>query len=337
MWSTAPANAGQFAYWTLDPPGDTTITNLSYAGMFSAWGGWTAQWVAYFGPNRNANLADVGGGDDCAVTSCSTGTVLATGGSTSVAISGATRIGVGVFCHAAAGYPANNSQSLFGPAGSINVWKATLTIDEPSAPVMSAIGGSVYGADSTGWISDRNAPAGPGWTANGQASDPGGVCALNLSLGGLSTSNDVIPNFGSTTPCQTGTQSATVNLNPCQPGGLGPGSYSASASASNPAAMVSYASGGTFNVECSGPSVSVLSTEVLGRWYPGPQTVSVNASDPSGLQGPVSCSVGRQPAVSIQPSQLPYALRVTPGRLERCGLQRGEQCQLHDEPDSTAR
>ena len=63
-------------------------------------------------------------------------------------------------------------------------------------------------------------------------------------------------------------------------------------------------------VECSGPQLSISSTENLNAWYPGPQTVEVAASDQSGLQGPVNCTVAGQP-VTIQQSQLPYALAVS--------------------------
>ena len=101
-----------------------------------------------------------------------------------------------------------------------------------------------------------------------------------------------------------------MDLDPCEPGGLGPGSYTPSASAQNPADMSFSVTGSQFNVECSGPQLSVTSTENLNTWYPGPQTVEVAASDESGLQGPVSCTIAGQP-VTIQQSQLPYALPVS--------------------------
>ncbi len=78
----------------------------------------------------------------------------------------------------------------------------------------------------------------------------------------------------------------------------------------NPANMWSSASSAQFSVECTGPSVAVTSTENLGTWYPSAQQVDVDASDESGLQGPVTCTVGSS-SVTIPTSQLPYVLPVT--------------------------
>ena len=137
-----------------------------------------------------------------------------------------------------------------------------------------------------------------------------------MTAGSLTAGDDVTPNFGSSsgTPCTTGSPSAVLNLNPCAPGGLPAGRYTPTASASNPADMVSSTSGATIEVECSGPLVSVDSTEGLSKWYSGPQTVEVNASDESGLQGDISCTVGPDgdtQTVTISPSQLPYLLPVS--------------------------
>src|SRR5262249_33920345 len=92
------------------------------------------------------------------------------------------------------------------------------------------------------------------------------------------------------------------------------GKYTSSASATNPANMTSSTTGGLIQVECSGPSVNVTSTQNLADWYTGQQAVVVNASDESGLQGNVSCSVGPagdQQTVPLAPSQLPYSLPIT--------------------------
>ena len=299
VWSAAPGVGSEAgAYW-LDAPAGTSITGLSYAGVFSSQGGWVAHWATSENGSGDPTSSDCGTKQDC-----NGGTFY--GASYSVPNSGL--IGFGIWCDASS-CAQNGVGSLFGPAGSANVFNATVTITEPSAPALTAVGGTVYDENPTGWISNQNAPS-AGWAAFVQASDPAGVCALNLSVGGLNGSNDVSPNFGSARPCQTGNPSAQVALNPCQPGGLGPGSYSASASASNPAAMVSSTTGGQFNVECSGPSVALSSTKDLNAWYSGPQTVDVAASDPSGLQS-LGCAVDGQPVAFAQSSPPSYTLQIT--------------------------
>ncbi len=299
VWSASSGLGSEAgAYW-LHAPAGTTITGLTYEGMFSSYGGWVAHWATSEG----------GGGDptgDCGTTQdCTQGTLSGPGGTlgdSSYSVPNASLIGFGLWCDAAT-CAQNSADSLFGPAGSANVLNATVTINEPTPPSLTISG------SPPSWISNANAPNG-GWQMAAQASDPGGVCDLNLSVGPLTGSDDVTPNFGSATPCRTGTQGTTIDLNPCEPGGLGSGSYPASASAENPAGMWSSTSGGQINVECSGPALSVSSTENLGAWYPGPQTVEVAASDESGLQGDLDCTVGQQ-TVSLAPSQLPYALAVT--------------------------
>ena len=62
-----------------------------------------------------------------------------------------------------------------------------------------------------------------------------------------------------------------------------------------------------------GSAGDVDSTENLDTWYPSEQAVDVNASDPSGLSGNVTCTVGpsgSQQTVRIASAQLPYALRL---------------------------
>ncbi|MGO9791165.1 MAG: hypothetical protein ACLP8S_17200 [Solirubrobacteraceae bacterium] len=292
VWSGGSAVGSEAgAYWLRAPAG-TSITGLTYAGLFNSYGGWVAHWAT----------SESGGGDpvdDCDTTQSCTGGALS---DESRSVANASLIGFGLWC-AASSCEQNSSESAFGPAGSANVFNATVTITEPSPPSLNITG------FPTGWISNENAPSG-GWTVSASASDPAGVCDLSLSVAGLSQIADVTPNYGSAIPCHTGTPQTAVNLNPCESGGLGAGSYTPTAAADNPAGMRSSATSSQFNVECSGPQLSVSSTENLGVWYAAPQTVDVDASDPSGLYGDVDCSVGQQ-TVAIAPSQLPYSLVVS--------------------------
>jgi hypothetical protein len=290
-WSTGQASGTEAgAYW-LHAPAGTSITGLTYAGVFASFDGWVAHWATSEG----------GGGDptdDCGTTQdCSTGA-----GDESFPVANASLIGFGLWCDAAT-CDQNFSESPYGPAGSANVFNATVTINEPNPPSMN------IRTFPTGWISNENAPGG-GWAVIAAASDPAGVCDLSLSVAGLTQAADVTPNYGSPTPCSTTEQPVQLNLDPCEPGGLGPGSYTPTASAENPAGMWSSATSSQFYVECSGPQLSVSSTENLGAWYSDQQTVDVDASDPSGLTGDVNCSAGQQ-TVAIAPSQLPYALVVS--------------------------
>jgi hypothetical protein len=292
------------AYWLRAPAG-TAITGLSWAGAFNSDGGWVAHWATALN----------GGGDPGADCGTLQGCSVNFPNDDSVAVNNASLIGFGLWCDAST-CAKNAAGSLFGPAGSANVFNATIYINDPSPPPL-VIKGNVYGYNPSGWISDRNVPNSEGqWTLTASATDPGGVCNLNIQVASLGASNDTTPNYGasSATPCNTSGPSAVLNLNPCQAGGLPAGRYTSSASATNPANMTSSTTGGLIQVECSGPTVNVTSTQNLANWYTGQQAVVVSAGDESGLQGNVSCSVGpggdRQ-AVTIAPSQLPYSLPVT--------------------------
>jgi hypothetical protein len=303
VWSVNQANGTMTgAYWLRAPAG-TSITGLSFSGAFSSYGGWVAHWATSMN----------GGGDpttDCGTTQ---GCVYDFPWPASFAVNNANMIGFGLWCHAST-CAKDSSQSMFGPAGSANVFDAVVSINDPQPPALSVYG-TAYTKNTTGWISDRNASEGSPWSVYASASDPGGVCDLNVEIGSLSASSDATPNYGSSTatPCPT-SPTAVLNLNPCQSGGLPAGKYTSSASAMNPANMTSYATGGQIQVECSGPQVNVTSTENLTNWYTGTHYVEVDAGDESGIQGDVTCTVGpagSQQTVAISSSQLPYSLPVT--------------------------
>ena len=114
VWSSGrAASAGDFEYWSLTAPVGTEITSLSYSGAFAAWGGWTSQWQAYSGSSYT-NIGDPTNGGDCSISACN---AYATGTSAiTVPVINASRIGFGIFCHAAL-CPVNSGSSMFGPAG----------------------------------------------------------------------------------------------------------------------------------------------------------------------------------------------------------------------------
>ena len=289
-WSSGAGTGTEAGGYWLHAPAGTSITSLTYAGVFNSEGGWSAHWAT----------AENGGGDpttgDCD-SNCSSGTFL----DASYSVPNASLIGFGLWCDQAT-CDQNSSQSLFGPAGTANVFNATIWINDPEPPSLAIT------ATPHQWISDRAGAS----AISASASDPGGICSLTLSAGSLVASNDVVANDGSSagTPCRTGQVPVSLDVRPCQPGGLGPGQYAISASAMNPASMTSSTDGGQFSVECSGPQVSVTSTENLGVWYSGTQYVVVDASDESGLQGPVTCTVGSA-TVTVPAAQLPDTVPVT--------------------------
>ena len=294
VWSAEAANGAQAgAYW-LDAPAGTSIIGLAYAGSFSAYGGWVAHWATSGG----------GGGDPVSDCDTSQSCIENDPGDTAWPVADASEIGFGLWCDAST-CSKNSSDSMFGPAGSANVFNATVTIDEPSPPSLAH-----RRASPTGWISNKNAPGG-GWAANASASDPAGVCNLNLSVGSLSSTNDVAPNYGSATPCsdrRRHRRPAAESLPQRRPGG---GELHAPGVGDEPREHVGpRRAARQFSVECTGPSVAVTSTENLGAWYPSAQQVDVDASDESGLQGPVTCTVGSS-SVTIPTAQLPYVLPVS--------------------------
>lgn len=123
VWSTGSASGTEAgAYWLRAPAG-TSITGLAYAGTFDSYGGWVAHWAT----------AQSGDGDptsDCAKTqNC----VSQFTSAASFAVANVPLIGFRLWCDEST-CAANSADSLYGPAGSANVYNATVTINDPNAP-----------------------------------------------------------------------------------------------------------------------------------------------------------------------------------------------------------
>ena len=141
VWSAEAANGAQAgAYW-LDAPSGTSIIGLAFAGSFNAYGGWVAHWATSGG----------GGGDPVSDCGTSQSCLDNDPGDTSWSVDDASEIGFGLWCDASS-CSKNSSDSMFGPAGSANVFNATVTIDEPTPPSLR------ISTSPSGWISNRNGP-----------------------------------------------------------------------------------------------------------------------------------------------------------------------------------
>ena len=148
-WSVEQANGSMAgAYW-LHAPAGTAITGLTFAGTFDSFGGWVAHWATAGG----------GGGDpveDCGETSnCFSNTPTDTAWS----VDDASEIGFGLWCDASTCAANAKGDSIFGPAGTANVYNATVYINDPSAPVLG-LSGTALTDDPGGWISDKTSPTG---------------------------------------------------------------------------------------------------------------------------------------------------------------------------------
>jgi hypothetical protein len=231
VWSTNGAAAASTGagYW-LQAPAGTAITYLTYAGDFSALNGWVSNWAT----NENGS-GDPASWADCPITGCDqTDGGVGSGNPVSVGVANASVIGFGIWCHAASCAP-NNSLSWFGPAGSANVYSAAVDINEQNSPGVS-VGGNIWGENNT-WISGTAPPSG-GWTDSASASDPAGVCILHPYIlnsgGGLvwgDWSQDVTPNWRSTTPCGASSRGYSGSLPIAS---LANGAYTLNLDATNP-------------------------------------------------------------------------------------------------------
>jgi hypothetical protein len=294
--SSAPLPYTNLAEYSMDAPGDTTFARFSYSGAFSAWDGWLAMWVAYGGPGHDQNRWSPGGGVNCTYTNCFT-----IDSNTYGLPAGTNTLQVGVFCLDASTCP---YQSIWSPtpydvAASIDIWQAQIVVDEPNPPNVRIDG------IPQNWVGGNDADQ----TITASAQDPAGVCSLGLSSGGgPSTSTSVPADYGSLTPCG-GDASVGLALDQCQPGGLGTGIYTPSASATDPAELTGSSPGNAIRVECQGPQLSVTANEDLSRWYASPQSFTVSASD--GYSGVASASCTGQQAGSVDLSQPSSTLTVT--------------------------
>ncbi|MGH3260644.1 MAG: hypothetical protein ACRDNS_01475, partial [Trebonia sp.] len=156
-----------------------------------------------------------------------------------------------------------------------NVYDATITVNDPAPPSFPGNGGSLVPSPPT-WLSAANAPSG-GWSLAATASDPGGVCGIQVSIGGEQATGGNAADYTRPAPC-SGDASATLGLSPCA---LPDGAYTISESATNPAGMTGYGplNGQVVRIDCTPPSTSVASAPSSSRWYASPQQVVFTGSD----------------------------------------------------------
>ncbi|MGH3265265.1 MAG: hypothetical protein ACRDNS_25095, partial [Trebonia sp.] len=140
------------------------------------------------------------------------------------------------------------------------------------------------------WVSAADAPA-AGWALSTYASDPGGVCGLEISVASQQAQANVAPDYTQASPCGASPRPVGFTLNPCA---LPDGAYTLSESATNPAGMVGYGpyNGETINIDCTPPSTSVASAPAAARWYSSAQQVTFAGSDNYAGVGQMSCNDG---------------------------------------------
>lgn len=288
-WSIASTPGANGAGWWFQAPAGTSIVGLSESGIYSALDGWVAHWAT------NENGSGDPGEPGCDSTGCETQNAYPT----YVAVNHASLIGFGIWCDASSCKP-NDSLSWFGPAGSVNVGQAEITIDEPSAPSFPDFSGTVV--NHPGWISANAAPAG-GWYVSFNAADPAGVCVLQAGITNASggwvalDQQNVAPNYTEPAPCPA-RYGYTWYPNIA---GLPDGDYYLHVQANNPAGMESDAAGPDgmlLQVDNTPPTIQVASAPAANRWYDTPQQVIWTAYDAtSGVQG-LSCTDGWHAGVS---------------------------------------
>lgn len=281
-WSIASTPGGNGAGWWFHAPPGTSIVGLSESGIYTALDGWVSHWAT----------SEDGSGDPgepgCDATGCETQNPAAN----YVGVNHASEIGFAIWCHSSS-CKANDSLSFFGPAGSVNVGRADILVDEPAPPSFPTFYGTLV--NHAGWISASVAPA-AGWYVAYNATDPAGVCILQAVItntgGGWveSDQHNVGPNFTLPAPCVP------------RPGyvwypniaALPDGAYYLHVQANNPAGMGSDPTGAgmLLQVDNTPPSIRVASAPSPSHWYNTPQQVIWTASDASsGVQG-VSCTDG---------------------------------------------
>ncbi|MGH2859178.1 MAG: hypothetical protein ACRDMJ_17020, partial [Solirubrobacteraceae bacterium] len=205
VWSHSSVSGGQAGGWWFHAPAGTTITQLSSDFKMSAFDGWVAHWATSEGGGGDPWAA----GEDCQSTFCDATT---NGLDWSTGVPNATELGFAIWCDAG-GCPANDNQSWFGPAASANVYDATIVIDDPAPPSLGGDEGSL--TDRPSWISAADAPGG-GWTLTTDASDPGGVCGLEISVASEQDQSNVGADYTQPAPCGASSRwSPTFTLSPC--------------------------------------------------------------------------------------------------------------------------
>ena len=252
--------------------------------MFSAFDGWIANWAT----NMNGSGDPYNGSIDCTGSPCDSESLA----DSYASVPNTTLLGFGIWCHAL-NCPANDVlASWFGPAASANVYDVTVTVNDRNPPSFPSDGGSL--ANLPTWVSAAN--AGGGWSLTTSASDPGGICGIQLSIGGEQATGGNPDNNTEAAPCG-GSASATLNLNPCE---LPDGPYTISESATNPAGMTGYGplNGQTIRIDCTPPTTSIASAPSSSMWYSTPQQVDFTGSDNYSGVGSVNCNDGNHPGSS---------------------------------------
>ena len=275
-WSNSSVSGGQAGGWWFFAPAGTTITGVSSSGMFSAFGGWISNWAT----SMDGSGDPYGGSIDCSGSPCDNESLS----DAYASVPNATLLGFGIWCHAAA-CPANDGDSFFGPAASANVYDATVVVNDPNPPSFPASGGSLYPNPPT-WVSAANG----NWALSTIASDPGGVCSVQISIGGQQAIGGNNADYTRPAPCG-GNASATLNLNPCA---LPDGQYTISESATNPAGMTGYGpmNGQPIRIDCTPPTTSIASAPSSSQWYSTPQQVVFTSADNYSGVDSMACNDG---------------------------------------------
>jgi hypothetical protein len=310
---------GEHASWGIEAPAGESVSGLGVTGgSYIDTDGWVSGWALNGDPNQNALPAD----DDCL--SYGSTTCAAFGGGW-FPISGATGVDLVMSCDAQAVSSETCSvQSEF--SNSMATFEdAVVQIDDPGN-AEPQVSGSLWNAGqgdglSGGWISGIN--AGAHLSMSFQATDPGGVCALEAVLadgdGNVLASSapveqtpstdsssaaaiaDNVPSpFASTQPCggtETGVSAFAPDL-----ASLPTGTYYLNVASQNPgeyqagsytfAEGDALARGAAIKIDNSIPSVAVApsdasstSGEPAGSWSPMPESVTVTATDADGSSG----------------------------------------------------
>ena len=275
-WSNSSVSGGQAGGWWFSAPAGATITGVSSSGMFSAFDGWTSNWAT----SMDGGGDPYGGSIDCTGSPCDNGITY----DRYAPVNNASLLGFGIWCHAST-CAANDTVSLFGPAGSANVYDATIVLNDPNPPSFPASGGSLYPNPPT-WVSAANGS----WSLSTTSSDPGGVCSVQISIGGQQATGANNADYTQPAPCGANA-SATLNLNPCA---LPDGQYTISESATNPAGMTGYGpmNGQTIRIDCTPPTTSIASAPSSSQWYSTPQQVVFTGADNYSGVAYLECSDG---------------------------------------------
>ena len=293
VWSTGNTPGANGAGWWFTAPAGTSITHISETGQYSAGGGWVSHWAT----SGSGSGDPFGYGADCPSPSSNPPCEMLNVGAVqdSASVNHASQIGFGLWCDAST-CPANGP-SVFGPAGSANVYQADVTVDEPNPPTFT----DFNSRSSTTWAGSAPTPPLPGggnitYNAGG---DGAGICALQAVItntaGGweLADQHNVSPDYSQAAPCPgRGGYTWSPNI-----AALSNGYHDLWVQASNPANMWSNANGGPIllAVDNTPPTIGVLSAPNPGRWYDSPQSVIWSGSDSvSGVAG-LSCSDGWHP------------------------------------------